>query len=202
MIGIVNYGVGNIGSISNMLDHLYLDARVIDEPDAGDDIDRYILPGVGAFDHGREGLASRGLDAFLESEVLIRKKPVLGICLGMQLLTRGSDEGALAGLGWVRAATVRLAPRPSEKIPNMGWREITVVRPGRIVQMGGAHRYYFVHSYGVQCENGQDVVATIDYAQGCCVAFEYENIFGVQFHPEKSHRFGMSLLKRFAEVTV
>lgn len=197
MIGVINPGIGNIGSIVNMLEHLYLDCRVIDGPCDADDVDRYILPGVGAFDRGCEGLARRGLDEFLEKEVHLRGKPILGICLGMQLLTRGSEEGERPGLGWIPASTVRLHPRTGEKCPNMGWREVTALRPSRILPLSERHRFYFVHSFGVICEHSSDVVATINYAQGCCVCFEHEHIFGVQFHPEKSHRFGMALLRRF-----
>jgi len=202
MIGIINYGLGNIGSIVNMLDYLYLDSRVIDGPGESVDIDRYILPGVGSFDRGMQGLSTSRLDEFLKSEVILRGKPLLGICLGMQLLTEGSEEGTLPGLGWVPASTVRLQPRGTEKIPHMGWRAVSVIRENRIMSTDDHSRFYFVHGYGVMCKNEEDVVATVDYAQGFCACFEHKNIFGVQFHPEKSHRFGLSLLRRYGTMVI
>lgn len=197
MIGIINYGLGNISSIVNMLEHLYLDARVIEAPSSADDVDRYILPGVGAFDRGMEGLATRRLDAFLHEEVKQRGKLVLGICLGMQLLTESSEEGSKPGLGWVPAAAVHLKARAGEKIPNMGWRVVSVARENPLLPMDEENRFYFVHSYGVMCRDPSDVVARVDYAQGAVAGFQHENILGVQFHPEKSHRFGLSLLRRY-----
>lgn len=202
MIGIIDYGLGNIGSIVNMLDYLYLDSIVVDSPCESSAIDRYVLPGVGSFDRGMQGLALRGLDEFLHSEVVVRGKPLLGICLGMQLLTQRSEEGSLPGLGWVSASTVRLQPRGPEKIPNMGWRYVSIARENTLLPLGEDSRFYFVHSYGVQCQKEKDVVATVDFAQGFCACFEKENIFGVQFHPEKSHRFGLSLLQRYGTIKI
>lgn len=199
MIGVINFGIGNIGSIVNMLDHLYLDSRVVETPGraVSDTCDRYILPGVGAFDRGMQELTRRGFAEFLDREVRQGGKPLLGICLGMQLLTLSSEEGSLPGLGWVPASTVRLRPRTSEKVPNMGWREVVACRPNRLIPPAETNRFYFVHSYGVDCHDERDVVARLDFAQGVCACFEHGNIFGVQFHPEKSHRFGLGLLQRF-----
>jgi glutamine amidotransferase len=115
----------------------------------------------------------------------------------MQLMTRASEEGVQKGLGWINGETVRLIPRTAEKIPNMGWRDISVKRSGALLSADESYRYYFVHSYGVQCADQSDVVATVDYAQGCCACLEHGHLMGVQFHPEKSHRYGMALFRRF-----
>lgn len=201
MIGIVNYGLGNIASVVNMLDHLSVDARILDGPGDWSDIDRFILPGVGSFDRGMKGLTSSGLASALKHAVVDDGRPLLGICLGMQLLTRRSDEGLSPGLAWVPADTVKLQPRPTERVPHMGWREVHVNRNNELITLDNNPRFYFVHGFGVQCDNPKHVVAHVDYAQGFCACFQVGRIYGVQFHPEKSHRFGLDLLQRFASIT-
>jgi len=203
MITVVEYGVGNVGAILNMLDHLEIDAVASSDPRQLESAERLILPGVGAFDVAMRALHAHGLLGPLESAVLGKRVPVLGVCLGMQLLARRSEEGAESGLGWIAADVVRIPvsdPRVT-KIPHVGWTDVRITRPNRLLEeSGSAQRFYFVHSYIMRCDKSVDVTATFDYgdqSQLCC-AVEKDNVMGVQFHPEKSHRFGMQVLRRFA----
>lgn len=206
MVTIVDGGISNLGSVVNMLKYLGIECQVTADPAVVRGADRLILPGVGAFDNGIENLHKRGLVAPLNAAVLERKVPVLGICLGMQLLTEGSDEGGQPGLGWIRGRAVRfdLGNNPHRlRIPHMGWSELNVTRPGRLFVDPQAHnRFYFVHSYHVVCDDPQDVAGTTWHGIDVTAAVERGNIFGVQFHPEKSHRFGMEVLKTFAEIAL
>lgn len=204
MISVVDGGFGNVGSIINMMRHLGIEVQAVSDPDAIHDADRLILPGVGAFDTGMTRLAERGFISALNYAVLQKKRPILGICLGMQLLMENSDEGSLAGLGWVAGHCVRFKPGNEHnqlRIPNMGWNEITLAKKGRLFYADQeAARYYFVHSYHVRCTNIGDVAATATHGSRFTAAIEHDNIFGVQFHPEKSHRFGMKIFESFAKV--
>ncbi len=200
MIAIVDYGMGNIFSVQNMFKHIDVrEIKLTKEKSEIEQADKIILPGVGAFDNGMMNLNASGLIEVLNQKVLIEKKPVLGICLGMQLLTKSSEEGNLPGLSWINAKTKKFNFENSElKIPHMGWNYVNVCRDSLLTKMGEKNKYYFVHSYYVECENENDVLATCDYGFDFCCMIEHENIFGAQFHPEKSHKFGMELLKRFA----
>lgn len=201
MITIVDYGVGNIQALLNMLDHLGVEAQASAAPDAIATAEKLILPGVGAFDKAMMALNAGGLIPALEYAALQQRVPVLGICLGMQLLARHSAEGTLAGLGWIAADVRRIeVPHGSElKVPHMGWGEIEPIRLSPLFLLTGAlERFYFVHGYHVVCEDPSDVLATVNYGQRLCCAVNRGNVWGVQFHPEKSHRFGMRLLSAFA----
>lgn len=203
MIVIVDYGMGNLGSILNMLKKAGAEAVIGATPDSIAAADKLILPGVGAFDAGMRNLQERGLREVLEQKVVQERTPLLGICLGMQLLSRRSEEGNLPGLGWLAADTVRFrfAEDSPLKIPHMGWNEprprgaATLFAP-----LAQDARFYFVHSYHVVCDDPGDVAAVADYGGEVVAAVESGNIFGVQFHPEKSHRFGLQLLQTFAEL--
>jgi glutamine amidotransferase len=199
MIVIVDYGVGNVGSVHNMLRKIGARARVSGA--AGDvaGARKLILPGIGHFGSGMAKLKATGLIPVLEEQVLQRRKPVLGICLGMQMMTRGSEESSVAGLGWVDATTRRFAESAELRVPHMGW---NVVRPRNGSQLFDAaanepERFYFVHSYFVHAADPQHVAATCSYGCEFAASFEVGNLYGVQFHPEKSHLFGMALLRRF-----
>lgn len=205
MITIVDSGLSNLGSVTNMLRYIGIESQVSSDPDVVAHAERLILPGVGAFDNGMHSLAQRGLIAPLNAAVLERKVPVLGICLGMQLLCNGSDEGDLPGLGWIKGRAVRFdLGNNSERlrIPHMGWSAVTIPRAGRLFpDTDWDNRFYFVHSYHVVCDDPADVAGTTRHGIEVTAAVERGNIFGAQFHPEKSHRFGMSVLKTFAEIS-
>lgn len=176
------------------------------DPAAIASADRLILPGVGAFDAAVTRLTERGLIPVLNARVRGAGVPILGICLGMQLLSRRSEEGALPGLGWIAADTVRFRFPEGERalpVPHMGWNTLTVRRAvGPVGQLDPESRFYFVHSYHVRCDREEDVLATAHYGVDFHAAIGCGNVFGVQFHPEKSHRFGMSLLRAFSGQTL
>lgn len=203
MITIVNYGVGNPGAIVNMLDFIGFDARITDSPLEVREASHLVLPGVGAFDAAMQRLSSSGLLPSLENAVMSRKVPLLGVCLGMQLLGRRSEEGALAGLGWIAADTIRMRPNPATrlKVPFMGWADIHPAPTARLFDAGAEFRFYFTHSYKMRCDNQADVAGTYVFDEAVVCAVQRDNIYGVQFHPEKSHRFGMNLLRNFIERT-
>jgi glutamine amidotransferase len=204
MITVVDWGLGNLGSITNMLRYLGVDCRLSSDPGEISAAERLILPGVGAFDAGMQNLSARGLVDALHAVALDRRRPVLGICLGMQLLFEGSEEGERPGLGWLKGRAVKfdLGDNPDRlRIPHMGWSEIELVRPGRLFPASlEGERFYFVHSYHVACADPADVVGTACHGARFTAAVERGLIMGAQFHPEKSHRFGMRVLKAFAEI--
>lgn len=195
--------MGNLGSIANMLKKVGTEAVVSSEATVIDQADKLILPGVGAFDYGMTNLAKRGLLPLLSAKVLQEKTPILGLCLGMQLLTRRSEEGQLPGPGRLDAETVRFRFDPVHahlKIPHMGWNTVQLCQPHPIfAEMDGEIRFYFVHSYHVICAAPQTVIAQTNYDYDFPSVVAKENIIGLQFHPEKSHKFGMRLLRNFAE---
>ncbi|PIE69224.1 MAG: imidazole glycerol phosphate synthase subunit HisH [Deltaproteobacteria bacterium] len=200
MLLIVDYGLGNVNSVANMIRYLGGTCDISSDPARIMDAEGLILPGVGAFDAGMDALNKQGLIDVLSAVVLKKKIPILGICLGMQIMTRASEEGRLSGLGWIEGEVRRFAFEGSKlKIPHMGWNIIEISRQNRLIEAKERQRFYFVHSYYVCCNNQADIVATCHYGHNFVAAFAKKNIFGVQFHPEKSHRFGMSVLKRFME---
>lgn len=204
-IVVVDYGMGNLGSIMNMLKKV--GARAIRSSSASDveKAGKLILPGVGAFDAGMRSLSDLGLVPVLNRRVIEGKTPILGICLGMQLLARGSEEGQLPGLGWVDADVLKFRfdgiHDKGLKIPHMGWNTVEVTAESRLFDdMGPDPRFYFVHSYHVRCNNEENVLARTFYGYEFVSAVTRDNIAGVQFHPEKSHKFGMRLLGNFVRL--
>lgn len=199
MITIVDYGMGNVGSVFNMLRKLRAKVQISSDKDEIARSDKLILPGVGHFDRGMNSLNSSGLATILSEQVLVNKKPILGICLGMQMMTRGSEEGIQQGLGWVAADTVKFSPDNELKIPHMGWNQVKSSIGAKLFESSSVEpeRFYFVHSYYVRADNTKDVAANCHYRHDFVAAFEVGNIMGVQFHPEKSHVFGMNLFRRF-----
>lgn len=202
MITIVDYKMGNPGSIRNMLKKLGHQAIITDDPAAIETASKLILPGVGAFDAGIANLERSGLIEPLNEAVIGRGVTILGICLGMQLMTRRSDEGIRRGLGWIAADTCRFnrVHHQEMRIPHMGWNSVVSTRPSPLAEgLPEDARFYFVHSYFVACDDPSEVSLACTYGHRFDAAFSYANIHGVQFHPEKSHRFGMTLLRNFAE---
>jgi len=204
MIAIVDYGLGNLGSIVNMLKKLGYSSEIMNSPTDLRSPSGIILPGVGAFDTGMKNLVQKGWVDALNENVFVRKTPVLGICLGMQLMTKGSEEGKLEGLGWVDAQTLKFkSNNPRFKIPHMGWNVVKSVKESALLsgfQQFTDPRFYFVHSYYVENRSQSNTLLTTNYGHEFTSGFELDNIAGVQFHPEKSHKYGLMLLKNFGEI--
>jgi glutamine amidotransferase len=202
MITIVNYGMGNLGSMLNMFKRIGVPARLESDPDVIRGSEKLVLPGVGAFDAAMQRINSiPGLREALDQKALVEQTPVLGVCLGMQLLTRTSEEGRLDGLAWIPGVSRRFPRLSGLKVPHMGWNVANCSRPSRLTKNAGDEpRYYFVHSYYVQVEDPAHSLMRTHYGLDFDSAIGRGNIFGVQFHPEKSHRFGMQILKNFAEL--
>jgi glutamine amidotransferase len=201
MITIVDYNMGNLGSISNMLKKLGIPSTITANPKDIAQAHKLILPGVGAFDAGIDNLARSGLLPALDERVRDAHVPTLGICLGMQLMTRRSEEGSRQGLCWIDAEALRFRPEdPTLKVPHMGWNLVQPKRSSPLIEgLPIEPRFYFVHSFYVQCHNPADVVLSTRYGEEFHSGFQHGNVYGVQFHPEKSHKFGMALLRNFAE---
>jgi len=199
---IINYNLGNPKSIKNMLSYLGIDAVISDDLNTLKSADRLILPGVGHFAHGMNQLNNLGFTDVIKEHALTQQKPILGICLGMQLMTNFSEEGDVEGLGLIDAQTKKFQLQDkSLKIPHMGWNEVSWQKESPILNsLSEKPRYYFVHSYFVECNNQNDVLGTTHYGQDFVSAFQHDNIIGMQFHPEKSHQFGMELLKNFTKL--
>lgn len=200
MTVIIDYGMSNLGSIANMLKKIGFNSIISSDPKEIASANKLILPGVGAFDSGMGSLEKLGILNTLNQKVLNERIPILGICLGMQLMTNGSEEGRLPGLGWIDADTKKFA-NTTLKIPHMGWNMVKHKKDSKLFEeQKSEKRYYFVHSYYVDAYDEKDVLTTTPYGDDFVSSFEKENIFGVQFHPEKSHSFGMRLLKNFMEL--
>jgi glutamine amidotransferase len=199
-VAVIDYGMGNIGSICKMLRLVGAEPVVSSDPRQLREVDRLVLPGIGHFDRAMTNLAATGLVDELKEVVQRREIPILGICLGMQLMCAASEEGTQAGLGFLDAR-VRRFEFPGErrlKVPHMGWRDLQIVRPSALFDgLDDASRFYFVHSYFVDCANDDDVLARATYGDAFVAAFARDNVQGVQFHPEKSHRFGIRLFQNF-----
>ncbi|MFI5150583.1 MAG: imidazole glycerol phosphate synthase subunit HisH [Bacteroidia bacterium] len=201
VITIIDYNVGNIQSIVNMLRKIGHAAVVTKDPEVINKAGKLILPGVGAFDYGMEQLRATGLIPVITRKTMEDHIPFLGICLGAQLLLGSSEEGQTAGLDFLPGKVIRFkAVNADMKIPHMGWNEVTVEKPSPLFNgLETDARFYFVHAYHFEMEKESDMLTTSTYGYTFCSSFSRDNIYGVQFHPEKSHKFGMKLLKNFAE---
>lgn len=202
MIVIIDYGMGNLYSIRNMLKYLGYDSIVTGQIDQISKADKLILPGVGNFGKAMEVIDSLKLREVLDQRVLGNGIPILGICLGMQLLLEYSEEGQCSGLGWIPGTVNKFSfpDQPELKIPHMGWDYIEKQKESPLFANSvEGERYYFVHSYYAKCSSREDVAATTEYGITFDSVVQRENILGTQFHPEKSHKFGMNILKNFVE---
>jgi len=203
MITIVDYGIGNLGSIFNMFKKIGVESHITSSLDEIAKAKKIILPGVGHFDRAMEKISKTGLKNLLNQKALQEKIPILGICLGMQILTKSSEEGKIPGLGWIPAKTVRFnfSEEIDLKIPHMGWNLVQRAVPSALTDnFEPDHRFYFVHSYHVKTKNENYSILKTMYGYPFDSAIQNDNIFGVQFHPEKSHRFGMKLLENFSKI--
>jgi glutamine amidotransferase len=204
MIVIADYGVGNLGSIANMFKRIGADCAISSDVEDLRHATKLVLPGVGAFDDGMIRLKRSGILPMLESKALGEKVPLLGICLGMQLLGDSSDEGSEKGLGWIAGRSVRFPSNLTNqeggriRVPHMGWNDTASTGSSYLFSDEGEQRFYFVHSYYFAPGDSQDVAATAMHGIAFAAALHRKNVMGVQFHPEKSHKYGMELLRRFA----
>lgn len=204
MIAIIDYGLGNILAFVNMYKRLNIPVKVAKTPNDLAGATKLILPGVGAFDHAMELLQSAGMRAPLDEMVLRERVPVLGICVGMQILANGSDEGSKPGLGWIpgRVRAFRSDSRAANMpLPHMGWNDVRPVNGHRLFRgLEVDARFYFLHSFFFECDHPDYATATASYGIDFACVVQSDNVYGVQFHPEKSHHFGAALLKNFAEL--
>tara|TARA_A100001011_G_C14291605_1_gene836436 strand:- start:340 stop:951 length:612 start_codon:yes stop_codon:yes gene_type:complete len=203
MITIVNYGLGNIGSMQNMLRHIGILSKLESDPLEISKAQKLILPGVGSFDIAMKEITNiPGLLNVLNHKAKVEKIPILGICLGMQLMTRSSEEGEKKGLGWIKADTKRFRLNSKFKVPHMGWNNVEVNSSTELTDLSDdVQRFYFVHSYYVKVDHQVNSMFKTKYG---LIEFDSgivdQNIYGVQFHPEKSHKFGMNLFQKFANI--
>ncbi len=201
MIGIIDYKMGNIGSIQNMLKRISVKSVISSKIEILNNCDKLILPGVGSFDQGMKNLKNHNFIRFLNDYVIKDKKPILGICLGMQLFADNSEEGDLSGLGWIKGNVKKFNLRKDGlKVPHMGWNNIECKNSKLFLNLPNEKRFYFVHSFFFECKNKENIISTTDYGINFASSINKQNIWGTQFHPEKSHICGMKLLKNYAKL--
>ena len=196
---IVDYGIGNTAALINMFDYIGVPAAVSSNRDEIACATHIVLPGVGAFDRAMEELHSRDLVASLTFAMRSGRSSMLGVCLGMHLLARSSEEGRLPGLGWIAADVLRLPADVGRKVPHIGWADTQVVNSSPLFpEPLAAPRFYYVHSYHMRLDDPRHCIATVDFGAPVAAVVSSGMLHGAQFHPEKSHRFGMRLLAAFA----
>ena len=204
MMTIVDYGLGNIRAFANLYERLNIHISAAKTPDQLKSANKIILPGVGAFDHAMIKLNNSGMRETLNRLVLDHQVPILGICVGMQIIAQSSEEGVLPGLGWIDGTVKKFGVSSLDsktQLPHMGWNTIHPKSDNRLlVNLSDNARFYFLHSYYFQCNNQNDTIATTEYGIQYSSAVNHRNIYGVQFHPEKSHQWGIQLLRNFANL--
>jgi glutamine amidotransferase len=204
VIGIIDYGSGNVAAITRVYKNLNIPTLNITKPDQLVDVDRIILPGVGAFDYTMSLLRASGFKSVLEEHVVNQQKPILGICVGLQIMGSESDEGREEGFGWISGKVKKFSAdkiNSKPKLPHMGWNTVTDLH-GHPLLSGIEHDlgFYFIHSYYMNCENNENVLTTTEYGVTFSSSIYKNNIFGVQFHPEKSHKNGILVFKNFSVI--
>lgn len=203
MIGIIDYGVGNIKAFANIYINLNIPFKIVKDISEFENITKLILPGVGSFDHAMISLQNSGMKEKLDELVLEKETTVIGICVGMQMLAKSSEEGTLNGLGWIDGIVKKFdkSKIKNAPLPHMGWNNLKIEKKNKIFDnLEENPRYYFLHSYYFECENKEDVIATATYGEKFDCMINHKNIYGIQCHPEKSHHNGMQLLKNFGEL--
>lgn len=202
MIIVIDYGLGNLRSVQKAFNRIGIDCKVSNNPSEVLKASKLLLPGVGHFSNGMAKLRENSFTEVLGEAVLVKKTPILGICLGMQLMTSYSEEGNEKGLGWLGASTLRFNQSVQQlKIPHMGWNNLDIKDATPLFKgISEKDLFYFVHSYYVNCNNQNDVAAKTSYGNTFDSSFQHENIFGCQFHPEKSHDAGLKILKNFSNL--
>jgi imidazole glycerol-phosphate synthase subunit HisH len=204
MIGIIDYGSGNVGAIANIYKQLKVPHVITSSIDSINAAERYILPGVGHFDTTMDYIRQSGLHEVLHENIIVQQKKVLGICVGMQILADSSEEGSRAGLGWIPGRVKRIdeaALNRKPKLPHMGWNSIKHIGSSRLLQGVDLDRgFYFLHSYYFATSDVENVKATVTYGHDMTCGVERNNVFGFQFHPEKSHSNGMTVFHNFARL--
>jgi glutamine amidotransferase len=204
MIGIIDYGLGNINAFLNIYKRLHIPVKILQSPQDFLGVNKLILPGVGAFDHAMQKFSDSGMRDIVEGLVLEDKLPIIGICVGMQMLAISSEEGILPGLGWIKGEVKKFDESKipfATRLPHMGWNDIYVNEKSDLFMSFPENpRFYFLHSYYFCCENADDIFATTEYGEKFTCVVKHDNIYGVQFHPEKSHKYGVQLLENFSKL--
>ncbi len=200
-LSIIDYGMGNIGSLTNMIARAGGQAEIVSSPESVHASAKLVLPGIGAFDNAMRRIEDLGLRGALDKKVQEEKTPILCICLGAQLITLQSEEGELPGLGWVQGRVKRFNSTEGLRIPHMGWNDVEVKKTSRLFRgMEADASFYFVHSYFIELDDPADVLTTTRYGIDFVSSIEHDNIFATQYHPEKSHRYGLQLIRNFVEL--
>lgn len=204
MITIIDYGLGNVLAFANMYKRMNIEFTIAKTAADLIEAKRIILPGVGSFDHAMMKLNKSGMREALDKLVLVEKVPVIGICVGMQMLANSSEEGELPGIGWINGVVKKFDVNKFKQkthLPHMGWNDIYPQKVSKVLAgLEKDARFYFLHSFYFECEDEQEILATAVYGEPFCCIVKSGNIYGVQFHPEKSHHFGAQLLKNFSEL--